>query len=143
MHYLKLSLDDKHITDYHLEAGIAAEHCLAKIFETTNWQSIYHQYQKLEILKPSPIIALNLAIIQSKTEGIENSRKSLEGLTKEQALINYQLLPATQGILYLKLGNYKIAIDFLRQALNLIPSAIEKKFIKNKILECQRGITGL
>ncbi|GJM35881.1 MAG: DNA-directed RNA polymerase sigma-70 factor [Saprospiraceae bacterium] len=136
MLYLKKSMHGQSLSAYHIEASIGAEHCLAESFETTNWQNIYNYYKLLGKLKPNPIIQLNLAIIQSKLEGIETSLTSLNKLTKNKALKNYHLLPATQGIFNMKLGNYKKAIAYLHEAQKLRPSLTENKFIEEKILEC-------
>ena len=118
------------------EARIAAEHCLSSSFEQTNWPFLSEQYTLLEKLKPNPIIKLNLAIIQSKIQGIEKSLATLENLTTNDELSKYHLLPATQGIFYMKLGDYEKAIVFLEESLTLNPSARETTFIEGKIEEC-------
>ena len=138
MQYLKKSIADTSLSAYHIEASIGAEHCLAKSFETTDWQRIYDQYKLLEKLKPNPIITLNLAIIQSKLGGIKSSLDLLDELAKNKVLSNYHLLPATRGIFNMKLGNYKKAIRFLGQAQRLKPSLAESEFLDNKISECKR-----
>jgi len=138
MQYLKKSIADTSLSAYHIEASISAEHCLAESFETTEWQRIYDQYKLLEKLKPNPIITLNLAIIQSKLEGIKSSLDLLDELAKNKVLSNYHLLPATRGIFNMKLGNYKKAIRFLGQAQRLKPSLAESEFLDNKISECKK-----
>lgn len=134
--YLKKSMGDQDLSAYHIEAGISAEHCTSESFETTDWQSIYHQYQLLEKIKPNPIITLNLAIIQSKLKGIPTSLSLLEKLANSQTLKNYYLLPATQGIFYMKLGKFKKAIYYLQEAQRLEPAPVVRKFMEAKILEC-------
>ncbi len=136
--YLKKSIADTSLSAYHIEASISAEHCLAESFETTDWQSIYDQYKLLEKLKPNPITTLNLAIIQSKLDGIKSSLDLLNKLAKNKVLSHYHLLPATQGIFNMKLGNYKMAIHFLGQAKGLMHSLAESEFLDNKISECKK-----
>lgn len=138
MKYMQKSMGAKRLSAYHIEAGIAAEHCMAESFETTNWQSIYDQYKLLEKLKPNPVIALNLAVIQSQLEGIESSLRSLDKLKNDAALSHYHLLPATQGIFHMKLGNFRKAIAHLEAALRLEPSATESSLIQNRIEECKK-----
>ena len=140
MQYLKRSIHDHSLSAYHIEANIAAEHCLAESFETTNWQSINDQYKLLEKLKPNPIIRLNLAIIQSKITGIETSLDMLDQLKKNKVLKNYHLLPATQGIFHMNLHQFQKAITYLQEAKKLKPSLAENKFIEDKILECKRSL---
>src|SRR5680860_370594 len=62
-------------------------------------------------------VKLNLAIIQSKLKGIRASLQLLEHLSENKELKRYHLLPATQGIFHMKLGNYEKAIVFLKKAL--------------------------
>ena len=136
MQYLRASMNGTDLTAYHIEAGIAAQHSIAESFEETNWQSIYDNYQLLAKIIPNPIIQLNLAIIQSKLNGLTASLSSLKKLEANEVLKNYHLLPATQGIFYMKQGNFKIAKTYLEKALTLSPAPKEKEFIKNRIKEC-------
>lgn len=141
MHYLRQSMNAGEISAYHIEARIAAEHCLADGFETTNWESIYEQYELLSRLKPNPIIELNQAIIRSKLSGLEESLSLLKRLEEKASLKNYHLLPATQGVFYMKMKNYTSAISYLNKALELNPSTSETRFIEQKISECE-GLMG-
>jgi predicted RNA polymerase sigma factor len=47
------------ISPYHLEAGIAACHCLATDEARTDWPRILSLYDQLLLLKPTPIVAMN------------------------------------------------------------------------------------
>lgn len=136
MYYLGKASTGKQLTEYHLEAGIAAEHCLSKSFAETNWESIYQQYEKLYSLTQSPIILLNLAIIKSQTESVESSLQALEKIAGNPQLQNYYLLPMTRGVLSLKSGNPTQARNFLLRALKLTQSPQETTFIKSKLAKC-------
>lgn len=141
MHYLQQSLNDTFLTAYHIEARIAAEHCLSKSFENTNWQVIYEQYELLYALKPNPIIKLNLAIIQSKIKGFEESLRMLKTLVKSRELKDYYLLPATLGIFSFEVSKYKEALNYLKETLKLSPSIAEVTFIEGKIEECKKMLS--
>ena len=140
--YLNRSTRGKKLSAYHLEAGIAAEHCLANSFAATNWASIKKQYQLLYRLKPNPVISLNLAIIESQLNGKRASLQTLSHLAETGDLANYYLLPATQGIFSFHLQEYQQAIVFLEQALPLTHSASEIAFIQQKIQECRVAMQG-
>ncbi len=133
MQYLQASMNETKLTSYHLEAGIAGQHCIAESFEKTDWKSIYANYQLLEKLKPSPIIRLNLAIIQSKLTGLESSLALLGDLESSDVLNNYHLLPATQGIFLLKLGQEELGKSYLQKALKMATSKRERDYIKSLI----------
>lgn len=140
IHYLKLSKESLQLTPYHIEANIAAEHCLAQNFETTNWQNLFDLYQLLYKLKPNPIIQLNLAIIQGQIKGLEHSIPLLEKLTRLDSFKGYHLLPATQGITAMKTADYSSAIPYLEKALSLTNSSKEKAFLNQKIEECKSAL---
>ncbi len=140
MYYLTNASVGKQLTEYHLEAGIAAEHCLSKSFADTDWNSIYHQYEKLYKLKQNPIVLLNLAIIKSQTESTESSLRALEKIADHQPLKDYYLLPMTRGILSLKSGRHAKARDFFKEALKLTRSPQEIAFIKSKLKLCGNPI---
>ena len=81
MSYLLASAKGEHLSRYHLEASIAAEHCLAPSFEQTNWQNILSAYDKLEQISPSALLGLNRAIVISHLDGPEAALTFLANLT--------------------------------------------------------------
>ncbi len=135
--YLHDSSEGKNLSAYHLEAVIAAEHCMARSFDNTDWKSIYKQYELLYKLKPNPIIALNLAIIKSKLEGENASLVILDELARSDELANYYLLPATQGVFCMKLKYFDEAVLNFKKALQLTNSTMEIQFLKSKIESCE------
>jgi predicted RNA polymerase sigma factor len=50
------------LTEYHVEAGIAALHTGAGSAEKTRWSEIVALYDTLMKIRPSPVVALNRAI---------------------------------------------------------------------------------
>lgn len=137
MYYLGEASVGKKLTEYHLEAGIAAEHCLSESFAETNWKSIHKQYEKLYSLNQNPIVLLNLAIIKSQTDSIASSLLALEKIAGNPQLKNYYLLPMTRGILSLRSGNPAQARGFFHHALKLTKSPQETAFINAKIKSCE------
>lgn len=140
MNYFRLSFGDERLSSYHIEARIAAEHCLSKSFNDTNWALISDQYRLLQQINNLPIIQLNLAIILSQLEGIEASLKELNNLSKNTELSEYHLLPLTQGIFSLKLENYSQAIVYFRKALELTKSGSDTSFIQHRIAFCEERL---
>ena len=135
LHYLRKSTGDE-LTEYHLEAGIAAEHCLAASFAETDWKTIYHHYELLYGLKKNPIIKLNMAIVYSQLTSAEQAIQRLEELLADRELDNYYLLPATLGVLYQKTEKYEAAQRYFTQAKALTNSIQEIEFFDKKIMEC-------
>ena len=131
--YLSKSASGEVLSEYHLEAGIAAEHCLAESYEQTNWQRISDQYEILSHIKPSPIIELNRAITLSKIQGPELALDILHKLKDGGKLNQYYLLPASIGELYIQMGDLARARDYLLDARTLAQSPFEKALLDRKI----------
>ena len=136
IYYLQRASTGDELSAYHLEAGIAAEHCMSESYEATNWRSIYKQYEILYVIKPNPIIALNLAIISSRLEGLESSIGKLHALEEKNALKNYYLLDATLGHFYLEIKQYDTALTYLRKALKQTNAPAERQLLLAKIRSC-------
>ena len=124
------------ISEYHIEAAIAAQHCLAKSFEETDWETIYALYNNLEKIKLSPIITLNKAIIAGKMEGAQKSIELLHRLESEKALAAYYLLPASLGEFYLQINNKIQAKTYFAKAKSLISSKAGIELLERKIASC-------
>src|SRR5262249_30854291 len=65
------------ITPYHLEAGIAAIHAVAPTLEDTDWKQIVGLYDRLMIISPSPVVALNRAIAIAYRDGAERGLEAM------------------------------------------------------------------
>src|SRR5437762_6041042 len=69
MFHFAQSAAGEEISEYHLQAGIAACHCVAKNYESTDWPQILSLYDRLIELDDSPIVALNRAIVIANIHG--------------------------------------------------------------------------
>jgi RNA polymerase sigma factor (sigma-70 family) len=133
LQFLSQSSGGTQVTAYHLEAAIAAEHCLAPDFRSTNWTRIHEYYVALEKQKPSSVIRLNLAIVTGKKEGPEAALELLHGLEHNRALDNYYLLYASLGEFYQELGVKEKADAYFRRAQELTRSAAIREVLERKI----------
>ena len=133
MRHLERSRTGRELSAWHLEAGIAAEHCTAPSFAETNWDSIKHNYELLARLKPNPIIDLNIAIVSSCTEGAAEAVQRLDALERSGRLGDYYLLAAAQGMFRIKLGDLIGAESYLTRAHVLTASPAERRFIAKQL----------
>ena len=120
-------------TAYHLEAAIAAEHCLAANFRETNWTRIHDYYTALERLKPSSVIRLNLAIIAGKKDGPMAAIAALHALEDCRALEGYYLFYASLGEFYAQAGQKSEAFGYFSQARELAKSPATREVLERKI----------
>jgi len=134
--FLARSASGEKATTYHLEAAIAAEHCLAPDLASTNWERIFNYYTALEELKPSSVVQLNLAIVTGKKDGPEAAIRLLHQLETHKALQHYYLLYASLGEFYQETGDAPKARTYFQKALTLaktpaIRTLLEKKLIRH------------
>lgn len=135
LQFLSRSAAGNKVTAYHLEAVIAAEHCLAADFKETNWARIHSYYTELEKLKPSSIIKLNRAIVTGKTDGPQAAIGLLHKLEKHKALEGHYLLYASLGEYYQQAGQKADASGYFRRAWALTKSAAVRQLLERKIRE--------
>ncbi len=131
--YLSEAAQGDILSEYHLEAGIAAEHCTAKDFKSTRWEAIDRYYSVLEEMKDNPVIGLNRAVILSQTQGPEPAIAKLLGLEAHPRLKAYYLLHATLGELYTQTGDPVLARKHYVTAMELTSSKAELAFLEQKI----------
>lgn len=133
IYYLEHSASGTYFSKYHLEAGIAYEYVKATSYENTNWQHILSWYNLLNDLYPSPVVALNRAIVVAEIEGPAKAIETIQAIPQLDWLKNYYLLPATLGELYIQLGKTEQAKTYLNKAIKLTKSEKEKKLLSNKL----------
>ncbi len=139
LRWLARSATGEQLTALHLEAGIAAAHCQAESYATTDWQTILRLYDLLVGLSPSPVFVLNRAIALAEVRGPQAGLDALETLVASDALARYHLLPATVGELHLRLGDRDTAARHFATALALAPSPAERHLLREKLAAC--GVT--
>ena len=105
IYHLEQSAAGDHMSKYHIEAGIAYEHAVARDYAHTNWNHILNCYNLLYHYYPSPVIALNRAIVVAELQGPAKALETIEAIPDITSLKNYYLLPATLGELHWQLKN--------------------------------------
>ena len=132
--YLNRSAQGIDISVYHLESAIAAEHCMSRSFEQTNWPRMLQLYDLLFELKPTPTVQLNRAIVLAEMERIEEAIQSVLSISHlEQLLKTHYIYSTVLGDLYKRLSDAVKAKEFLEKALVLTHSRAERNLIQQKI----------
>ena len=108
---------------YHAEAGIAAEHCLAKSFALTRWDRIAQNYWLLEQNAPSAIHRLNRAVAVAEYEGAAAGLALLEGFEPPDWLKRAYLWNAVLADLHQRSGKSHRAKTYQDAALKAAPSS--------------------
>jgi len=136
LHHLEQSARGEELSEYHLQAGIAACHALATNHAATDWKSILSQYDALIEINHSPVVALNRAVALAMIEGPRAGIKELERIGKLPQMQSYYLLPATLADFHRQNGAPEKAATYYQQALTLAGTEPERRFLLRKLKEC-------
>lgn len=123
------------VTEYHLQAGIAACHCAAKDDASTDWPRILSLYDRLVEMEGSPVVALNRAVAVAHVHGPRAGLAAIEAMPGRAALKQYHLLYAVQAELAARAGDYEAALAHLRRAVPLAEVASERAFLEKQLRE--------
>src|SRR6185369_3057302 len=97
MFHLAQSAAGNEISEYHLQAGIAACHCSAPDHESTDWRQVLTLYDRLIQFDDSPVIALNRAVAVANVHGPQAGLDALVAVEGREELRSYYLLYAVRG----------------------------------------------
>lgn len=120
------------ISPYHLEAGIAACHCLATDEAGTDWPRILHLYDQLMICKPTPIVAMNRSVALARVHGPEAGLKAVEGIPNRRSLEVQHLYHAIRASFLEELGHSAEARAAYQRAAALAPCDAEREFLQSR-----------
>jgi len=124
---------DNIYSNYHLEAIIALQHCMATKFEDTNWEVILQCYDALYEMSQDPIIALNRCLVISEKDGAEEALKQLRSLDDNKILQKYHLYHASLGSMYSRMKKYELASSSIKKAISLTKSHGEKQLLQKRL----------
>jgi RNA polymerase sigma-70 factor (ECF subfamily) len=134
--HLAQSASGDELTEYHLQAGIAAYHCAARDYESTDWPRILSLYDQWVAMDDSPIIALNRAVAIAQVHGPEAGINALEAIPNRRSLESYYLLYAVRAEFEAQLNDFQSAANHLRKAIQLTDLKSERSFLSNRLKEC-------
>jgi len=132
--YLEAAGRGNVLSRYHLEAAIAAEHCRAATFADTDWRRLLYYYNLLQQHFPSPLAALNRAVVLAEAESVAAAIEAVLHIPNIEALMRtHYLFPAVLGDLYRRLSEGLRARELLLQAQQLTASKAEQELLQRKI----------
>jgi len=125
------------LTAYHLEAAVAAAHAGAPSLDETDWETIIALYDRLMIVAPSPVVALNRAIAIAQCHGAERGIDELRAISDRDRLSSYPFYPAAMGELELRRGNCATAREHFSAALALARNPTERRSLEKQMRVCE------
>ncbi len=133
---LEQSATGDELTEYHIEAAIAAVHASALRAEDTEWARIVLLYDQLRAIRPSPVVALNRAIAVAQVEGPERGLEEMRAIPDSDRLAGYPFYAAALGELELRSGRPETARERFQTALELARNPMEQRFLAKRLSAC-------
>jgi RNA polymerase sigma-70 factor (ECF subfamily) len=121
------------LSEYHLQAGIAAIHCTTTDYAATDWARIVRHYDELYRLKPSPVVALNRAVAVANLKGPQAGLNAVAEIPQLDRLNEHYLLHAVRGELHWRLKNDHAAAENFRRALKLARVGPEQNYLSRML----------
>ena len=135
LHFAQSAAGDE-LSEYHLQAGIAACHCAAKDYESTDWEQIVSLYDRMIKLDQSPVVALNRAVAVANVHGPEAGLKAVRAIRNSQKLNSYYLLYAVLGEFEAQLDHRQAAAENFRKSFELAETKSERAFLLKRLQAC-------
>ncbi|GAA2974970.1 RNA polymerase sigma-70 factor (ECF subfamily) [Microbacterium terrae] len=120
---------------YRVQALLAAEHATAPSAAATDWGRIVELYDELATFTASPMVQLSRAIAIGFRDGTAAGLAALDRLDADGSLAGHHLLPAAQADLLRRSGDETAAAERYRAALDLAPTAPERRFLLRRLRE--------
>ncbi|HWF18358.1 MAG TPA: DUF6596 domain-containing protein [Verrucomicrobiae bacterium] len=139
--HLAQSASGEEISEYHLQAGIAAVHCAAKDYESTDWPQILSLYDRLIEFDDSPVVALNRAVALAKVHGAQAGLDAIAAIPDREKLEEYYLLYAVLGEFATQLNDQQSAAAHFQKSLQLAELKSEKAFLEHRLRICEEQIS--
>lgn len=140
MAWLARSAVGDELTRYHVEAGIAWEHCRAPTFADTDWRRIAELYDTLDRIAPSPLHALGRAVAEANLHGPQAGLERLAAVPPESVPARYPGWHAVIGELHFRLGRHSAAERAWREALRLTTARADRDFLRRRLAICRPDI---
>jgi RNA polymerase sigma-70 factor (ECF subfamily) len=132
-HHFDRSMSGDEVSEYHVQAAIAATHARALDPSSVDWALILSLYDQLVSINASPVVRLNRAVALAKVRGAAEALAAIAPIEHDPKLRHYHLLLAVRGELLLDLGRNAEAAEAFRSALALAGTEPEKRFLQKRL----------
>ncbi|MCT9075854.1 RNA polymerase sigma factor [Streptomyces fulvoviolaceus] len=123
---------------YQIQAAIQAVHSDAPTAAATDWGQILQLYDQLMGVAPSPVVALNRAVVVAEVEGPGEALDLVDSLD----LDGYHVLHAVRADLLRRLGRDREAVRAYETAAALAESRAERAYLEGRCRSLKGGNRG-
>jgi RNA polymerase sigma-70 factor (ECF subfamily) len=113
---------------YQLQAAINAVHTSARDFRATDWAALATLYDQLYALQPTPVVALNRAVVTAELEGPMASLAAIDALP----LSGYHAFHAARAELLRRAGHSNAAWAAYNRAIELATNPAEIRYLTRR-----------
>lgn len=124
------------LSEYHLQAGIAACHCMAPNYSSTDWPRILAHYDLWVTMNDSPVVALNRAVAVANVDGPAAGIQAVKAIPNREQLDSYYLFHAVLGEFERQLSHFAAAAGYFQKALELTGLKSEQVFLAKRLRDC-------
>jgi RNA polymerase sigma-70 factor (ECF subfamily) len=122
---------------YLLQAGVAAVHAESPAWSDTDWPAMVALYDRLLLVWPSPVVAVNRAVAVGMADGPQAGLSALDAIAGEPALTGYHYVPAARADLLVRLGRAPEAAAEYARALETATNDAERAFLRGRLDEAR------
>nr|BFE56691.1 sigma-70 family RNA polymerase sigma factor [Dactylosporangium thailandense] len=115
-----------------LQATIAALYTEAPTYAETDWRQLLAVYDLLLAAWPTPVVALNRAVVVAMVHGPAAALRLLDELAADPRLAGYHYLPAARAELLVRTGDLDGARAAYTEALEHCGNAVERAFLSQR-----------
>jgi len=116
-----------------LQSAIAALYTEAPAYADTDWRQLRDLYDLLLAVWPSPVVALNRAVVVSMLDGPAAALPLIDALAQDSRLASYHYLPAARADLLRRLARHAEADAAYRTAIALCDNAVERAYLQSRL----------
>ena len=116
---------------YQIQAAINAVHTATPAFPETDWHTLAKLYDQLYALTPTPIVALNRAVVTAELAGPETALAAIDRLP----LDTYHAFHAARAELLRRIGRRAEAEAAYARAIDLAGNAAELRYLERRRAE--------
>ncbi|MCC6406307.1 MAG: sigma-70 family RNA polymerase sigma factor [Planctomycetes bacterium] len=135
--HLERAMVAHELSEYHVEAGLAACHAAAPSFAETRWERIVFFYDAALERADSPLVRLNRAVAIAMRDGVWAGLAELDALDGDPQLARFYLFFAVRGELLRRAGRFERAAADFERALELPCSAPERELTQRRRAACR------
>jgi len=117
---------------YQLEAAVQSAHVVRRMTGRADWAAIEHLYEALAAIIDSPVVAINRAIAIAETRGPAAGLQTLDALTDDTRLAEYQPYWAARAGLLARTGEIEAAEQAYDRAIGLEADPAVRDFLQQR-----------